>query len=130
MGEKCDFCKKSVAHPCWCSGDAARCRHIVAEAKSEANRSEAEALLRRAVTKPEPLDVQIGGDHYKRMTIQPLTYIEANNIPFTEGNVIKYVSRWRFKNGIEDLKKARDMLTKKIAFEEEKARNADQNKAG
>lgn len=50
-------------------------------------------------------DIQVGGDHYKRMKIQPTEYILANNMEFCEGNIIKYISRWRFKNGIEDLKK-------------------------
>lgn len=54
--------------------------------------------------------VQVGGGHYKDMAIQPLEYIMKNAIPFPEGNVIKYVSRWRKKNGVEDLKKARHML--------------------
>ena len=45
-------------------------------------------------------------DHYKRMAIQPIQYIEANGLGFSEGNIIKYVSRWRRKNGIDDLRKA------------------------
>ena len=51
-------------------------------------------------------DEQVGGAHYKQMKIQPTEYIIANDIPFCEGNVIKYVTRWRGKNGVEDLKKA------------------------
>ena len=53
---------------------------------------------------------QIGGDHYAKMTIQPVEFILKNNIGFAEGNVIKYVSRWREKGGVEDLKKARHYL--------------------
>ena len=52
------------------------------------------------------LESQVGGDHYKSMTIQPVKYILANNIGYIEGSVIKYVSRWRKKGGVEDLKKA------------------------
>ena len=48
---------------------------------------------------------QVGGSHYS-MDIQPIDYIEANNLTFNEGNVIKYVSRHRTKNGKEDLLKA------------------------
>ncbi len=55
-------------------------------------------------------DKQIGGGHYKDYAIQPLDYILANNIPWCEANVIKYVTRWRSKNGVEDLKKARHYL--------------------
>lgn len=57
-------------------------------------------------TKPTPLTVQVDGDHYKKMKIQPAEYNYANNIPFLEGNIIKYISRWRNKNGVADLKKA------------------------
>jgi hypothetical protein len=63
-----------------------------------------------AATDLTPKDVQIGGAHYKDLPIQPIEYCIRNNIPFAEGNVIKYVTRWRKKNGIEDLKKARHML--------------------
>lgn len=55
-------------------------------------------------------DTQIGGNHYAKMKIQPFEYIQANGIGFAEGSVIKYVSRWRSKNGIEDLKKARHFI--------------------
>lgn len=51
------------------------------------------------------LDKQEGGDHYKHLRIQPIEYIHANNIPFIEGCIIKYITRWRKKGGIEDLKK-------------------------
>lgn len=52
------------------------------------------------------LEVQIGGNHYKSKAIQPVEYIHANNIGYFEGNVIKYVTRWKDKNGIQDLEKA------------------------
>lgn len=52
------------------------------------------------------LDKQEGGSHYSDMAIQPVEYIAGNNIPYLEGNVIKYVSRHRAKNGVEDIKKA------------------------
>lgn len=54
----------------------------------------------------QALDIQEGGNHYKDMAIQPVEYITANNIPFMEGNVIKYVSRHMSKNGAQDIKKA------------------------
>ena len=53
---------------------------------------------------------QEGGGHYKGMKIQPVEFIHANGIPFIEGCVIKYVSRWRAKGGVEDLKKARHFI--------------------
>ena len=56
------------------------------------------------------LNHQEGGSHYKKLAIQPFEYIVKNGIGFAEGNVIKYVTRWKDKGGIEDLKKARHFL--------------------
>ena len=50
-------------------------------------------------------DKQIGGSHYKNFTIQPYEFISKNDLSFFQGNVIKYVTRYLFKNGIEDLEK-------------------------
>ena len=52
-----------------------------------------------------PSSRQEGGDHYSKHTIQPYTFITSNNLSFFQGNVIKYVVRYKDKNGIEDLKK-------------------------
>jgi hypothetical protein len=53
-----------------------------------------------------PKDVQIGGDHYKTMKIQPYEYIVANGIGWLEGNAIKYISRYKQKGGRKDIEKA------------------------
>ena len=66
------------------------------------------------------LGIQHGGDHYKLKGIQPAVYINANNLNFFEGNVVKYVTRWRDKGGIEDLKKAHHYLEMLMEFEGEK----------
>ena len=52
-----------------------------------------------------PLIAQEGGGHYKDRGIQPLEYTMQNNLSFCEGNVVKYISRYKSKNGIEDLAK-------------------------
>jgi hypothetical protein len=52
------------------------------------------------------LDTQVGGSHYKDYPIQPIQFITANQLGFCEGNIIKYVSRHRKKNGRQDLEKA------------------------
>jgi hypothetical protein len=44
-------------------------------------------------------------EHYKKMGIEPIQYIEANNLPFHEGNIVKYITRWRDKEGVKDLEK-------------------------
>ena len=56
------------------------------------------------------INEQIGGSHYRNKAIQPIEYILANDLGFCEGNIIKYVSRYKDKNGIEDLKKAKHYL--------------------
>lgn len=50
-------------------------------------------------------DEQIGGNHYKSMMIQPTEYILANELRWCEANVVKYISRWRSKGGVDDLRK-------------------------
>ena len=50
-------------------------------------------------------DHQVAGDHYQKLKIQPIEYILANEMQFCEGAIIKYISRWRDKGGIEDLRK-------------------------
>jgi hypothetical protein len=62
-------------------------------------------------------DTQVAGGHYKQKAIQPWDYIAANGIGYFEGNVIKYVSRWRDKGGVEDLRKARHYIDKLIELE-------------
>lgn len=49
-------------------------------------------------------------DHYTHMEIEPIEFIMANNLDFCQGNVIKYVCRYRSKGGIEDLRKAQTYL--------------------
>lgn len=67
-----------------------------------------------------PLNVQVGGGHYKDLPIQPVEYIHANALGYFEGNVIKYVSRWRKKNGVADLEKAKHYIDLLIELEARK----------
>lgn len=52
------------------------------------------------------LEKQVSGSHYKDFPIQPVEFIHKNNIPYLEGNVIKYTCRHKSKNGKEDILKA------------------------
>lgn len=61
---------------------------------------------------------QVGGSHYKDFPIQPLEFIVKNNLDFLQGNVVKYVVRYKVKNGLEDLKKARHYLDMMIELME------------
>lgn len=69
---------------------------------------------------PGALDRQEGGDHYKDLPIQPVEYIHANGLSYFEGNVVKYVTRWRKKNGLADLRKARHYIDLLIELESKK----------
>lgn len=51
------------------------------------------------------LEKQTGGNHYKDMAIQPAEYAEKNGLSLLEGNIVKYVSRWKKKGGLTDLQK-------------------------
>lgn len=71
---------------------------------------------------PNALTVQHGGSHYKKLSIQPVEYIMANNIPYMEGNVIKYITRWKDKGGVQDLNKAKHYIEMLIENEEKNAK--------
>jgi hypothetical protein len=83
-------------------------------------------LAESAAAEPEPervataLDVQVGGEHYKKFSIQPVEFIHANGIPFIEGNIIKYIVRWREKNGVKDLEKVKHYVDLLIQLEHRK----------
>jgi hypothetical protein len=53
---------------------------------------------------------QVGGSHYKKYKIQPVEFIIKNNIGFVEGNIIKYVLRFKEKGGVSDLEKAKHYI--------------------
>lgn len=65
-------------------------------------------------------DKQVGGDHYKKCKIQPIEYIHANELGFIEGCIVKYISRWRDKGGLEDIRKIKHYCDLLIELEENK----------
>ena len=62
-------------------------------------------------------DTQVGGDHYSKMKIQPFQYSMENGLDPMQHTIIKYVTRFRDKNGLSDLQKARHCLDMLIEFE-------------
>lgn len=58
----------------------------------------------------DPVCEQVGGEHYKDLPIQPIDYIYKNGLGFVEGSIIKYVTRWKRKNGVQDLRKAESLI--------------------
>jgi len=64
-------------------------------------------------------DFQIAGTHYRDLVIQPAYFCHVNKIPYLEATAIKYLCRWRKKNGIEDLRKAKHFIDLLIEFDSE-----------
>jgi|DEB0MinimDraft_6_1074348.scaffolds.fasta_scaffold00470_23 translation initiation factor 2B subunit (eIF-2B alpha/beta/delta family) len=66
---------------------------------------------------------KISPQHYSKYKIQPIDFIQANELDFAQGNIIKYVLRYKDKNGLEDLQKAKqniDFLIKYLEKANEK----------
>lgn len=66
---------------------------------------------------PSALDAQVGGDHYKKLKIQPMEYSMANGLDACQHTIVKYVTRFRDKGGVADLEKARHCIDMLIEFE-------------
>jgi len=64
---------------------------------------------------------QVGGSHYSRLKIDPYEYSMQNELNPLQMNAIKYITRYPFKNGIEDLKKAKHTIDRLIEYEEQKS---------
>ncbi|WP_304037377.1 DUF3310 domain-containing protein [Desulfovibrio piger] len=113
----CEHCvyagRKGHEEPCkQCSGHSAfvlDIRRITPPASASSRRKAAPAPT--PVAKPA---------HYSGMAVDVIDFCLRNGIPYPEGNIIKYVCRWRKKGGIADLEKARDYLDRLIAHEKSK----------
>ena len=84
-----------------------------------------ELFPNEAAMSDSSLSKQVAGNHYKDMRIQPVEFIHANDIPYMEGNAIKYLCRWRKKNGIADLEKAKHYIELLIELETQNAGKTD-----
>jgi hypothetical protein len=71
-------------------------------------------LRKYETTMSEPQE-QVGGTHYSDKAIQPIDYIDANNLGFYEANCVKYITRYKDKNGLEDLEKCAWYVNRLIA---------------
>jgi hypothetical protein len=68
-------------------------------------------------TSMSALNTQVAGSHYKTLKIQPVENIHAIGIGYAEGNVIKYLTRWKDKGGIDDLETAKHYIELLIELE-------------
>lgn len=65
----------------------------------------------------KPMDIQIGGNHYKKLKIQPMRYSMENKLDPLQHNIVKYVTRFRDKGGVQDLEKAKHCIDMLIQYE-------------
>ena len=70
-----------------------------------------------------PQEKQVGGSHYKHFTIQPYEFISKNNLSYLQGNVVKYVCRYIYKNKIEDLEKIKHYCDLEILTMKDEKKN-------
>lgn len=77
------------------------------------------------LSKPE--EIQVGGSHYKGLAIQPMRYSMLNGLNACQHTAIKYITRYRDKGGIEDLKKAIHCIELLIQFELEEQQQKERN---
>lgn len=66
--------------------------------------------------RPDPMKRQVGASHYRKLAIQPTEFCQRNGLDFCIGSILKYLTRYRAKNGIEDLRKARHFVEIREAF--------------
>ena len=92
-------------------------------AKESALVSQVINLLQTITVSPAPTENSATSPgYYSKYEVKPIDFIVDNNIPFAEGNIVKYVVRWRQKNGVEDLKKARVYLDKLIELDDQQSK--------
>lgn len=72
---------------------------------------------------PNALNVQIGGNHYKNLPIQPIEFSMKNNLDACQASVVKYICRYKEKNGVQDLEKAKHYIDLMIEFYREEVSN-------
>lgn len=87
------------------------------EVLPDASRVAASGVVRDGAEVSKPLDVQVGGDHYKKYTIQPTEYCQVNKLNWCESNIVAYATRWQDKGGIQDLQKIKHYVDLLIQIE-------------
>lgn len=90
----------------------------VREARSIYDKRRTQYIAPHAAPKDvDPLSYQVGGDHYTKLKIQPVEYITANELTFLEGCIVGYISRWRNKDGVQDLTKIKQCVDLMLKLE-------------
>lgn len=90
------------------------------ECQNSGTRIHWEAPLSDTMDQQRATERQVGGDHYAKLAIQPMQYSMANKLDACQHTIIKYVTRFRDKGGIQDLEKAKHVIDLLIEFEQSK----------
>jgi hypothetical protein len=93
---------------CWCS---------LCQQEWKTSRGATRQQIGEQLDEDRALKQQVGGDHYRRLKIQPVEYIIANGIGFLAGNIIKYASRHAYKGGADDIRKIKHYCDLILEFE-------------
>ena len=107
----CTYCGRNVYYACSNANEAfAICRlgELASPERSKVPSAYTDEAYSQNVYKPH---------HYAKWKVEPITFIMENDLPYAVGNVIKYVMRYKDKNVLEDLKKARRYIDMIIEME-------------
>ena len=118
--ELCKFWNKTIVHrdefmKRWNERIHSETNATTPPAQQEHNTEETKPIQQEV----KATDKQIGGDHYTKLAIQPMRYSMENGLDALQHTIIKYVTRFRDKAGIEDLEKAKHCIDMLIEFEKE-----------
>ena len=119
MLSTCRFCGKDKGNNTEFCSDICAIKYID-------NQLKAELFNIKDNPSTNPLHVQYGGKHYKKCKIQPIEYIQANNLDYVQGNIIKYATRYKDKGGKEDLEKIKHYCDLAIMELDKNAKDAGQ----
>ena len=120
--ELCKFWNKTIVHrdefmKRWNERNNTMTNATTPPAQQEHNTEETKPIQQEV----KATDTQIGGDHYTKLAIQPMQYSMENGLDPLQHTIIKYVTRFRDKAGIEDLEKAKHCIDMLIEFERNKS---------
>lgn len=99
----CEFCGHYVTTPCSSYDSFERCRNVYYGDASGETKVEDNPPYAPINASDDVVNIP---NHYALYKIEPITFIMENDLPFAEGNVVKYTMRHKYKNGVEDLQKA------------------------
>ena len=108
---------------CFCSGLFTDCTWPNCKAKDKVSHPLSDAAVTDNLTQAA-IDGKVSVDmvnlppHYAAFQIEPIRFAQENSLDFLQSNIIKYVVRWKLKNGLEDLAKAKRCLEMYIRYAE------------